>query len=99
MAVHTAWPPLACLAMFVIIVAFIIVKYGDRLLCARSVPLSRGIEDDADQASVNTVSCLYDEKDSIREYEKEIIREYVEVVEMPDISPQPQRKETYEYAV
>lgn len=91
MAVNAAWPPLAALAMFVIIVAFIIVKYGDRLFCARSVPLSReGMEDD-DQASINTVSCLYDEKDSVREY--------IEVVEMPDMPEEPQRKEKYEYAV
>ncbi|XP_063884513.1 uncharacterized protein LOC135113249 [Scylla paramamosain] len=97
MGVHTAWPPLACLAMFVIIIAFIIVKYGDTLFGARSVPLSRGAFEDGDQTSVNTVSCLYDERESVRDYEKESIREYVEVVEMPDISPGPQKK--YEYAV
>lgn len=91
MAVNAAWPPLTALAMFVIIVGFIIVKYGDRLLCARSVPLSRDERDDDDQASVNTVSCLYDEKDSVREY--------IEVVEMPDVSPEPPRKEKYEYSV
>ena len=98
MAVHAAWPPLACLAMFVVIVAFIIVKYGDRLLCARSVPLSRRT-DDGDQASINTVSCLYEERESVRDYEKESMREFVEVVEMPDISPVHHTKEAYEYAV
>lgn len=91
MAVNAAWPPLAALAMFVIIVAFIIIKYGDRLFCARSVPLmSKGVEDD-DQASINTVSCLYDEKDSVREY--------IEVVEMPDVPEEPKWTESYEYAV
>ncbi|KAK3849512.1 hypothetical protein Pcinc_043737 [Petrolisthes cinctipes] len=96
MAVHAAWPPLACLAMFVMVVAFLIIKYGDRLCSARSVPIPRSpydYDDDDNASSVNTVSCLYEEKGSIREM--------VEIVEMPDLETEMQhtRLEKYEYAV
>lgn len=94
MAVHAAWPPLACLAMFVMIVAFLVVKYGDRLCGARSIPLKSRrtlYMDDESASSVNTISCLYEDKGSIREM--------VEIVDMPEIEPQHQTLEKYEYAV
>ncbi|KAK4287162.1 hypothetical protein Pmani_039761 [Petrolisthes manimaculis] len=84
--------------MFVMVVAFLVIKYGDRLCSARSVPIQRSdydYDDDNDTASsVNTVSCLYEEKGSIREM--------VEIVEMPDLETDTQRHtnlEKYEYAV
>lgn len=90
MAVHAAWPPLAILAMFVMIVAFLIVKYGDQKCRIRSVPRNHNMYDLDDQISVNTMSCMYDEKDSVREMVE---------IDMPEIQPAPGKLEKYEYAV
>lgn len=90
MAVHAAWPPLACLAMFVMIVAFIIIKYGDVLCLARSVPKPQYFERD-DASSENTMSCMYDEKDSVREH--------IDVIEIPEIRHEPDKEKKYEYSV
>lgn len=76
--------------MFVIIVAFIIIKYGDRLCGARSVPKPQNFEIE-DQSSTNTVSCMYEEKESVREF--------VDIMEIPEIMPEPGKLEKYEYAV
>lgn len=98
MAVHAAWPPLACLAMFVMIVAFLIIKYGDRLCRARSIPKPQNFEIE-DQSSTNTMSCMYEEKDSMRDF--------VDIMEIPEIMPQEipeviyesEKMEKYEYSV
>lgn len=93
MAVHAAWPPLACLAMFVMVTAFIILKYGDRLCKARTVPKPQNYEIE-DQSSENT-TYMYDERESVGEY-----------LEIPEITPEEkekcypeERREKYEYAV
>jgi len=73
MAVHSAWPPLATLAMFVMVIAFIILKYGDRLCKARSVPRPQNYEIES-QSSENT-QYVYDEGS---------MREYIEVPEIQE---------------
>lgn len=90
MAVHAAWPPLAILAMFVMIVAFLIVKYGDQRCGIRSIPWVRSNELEGDETSVNTMSCMYDEKDSVRELVE---------IDMPEMEPVQEKREKYEYAV
>lgn len=86
MAVHAAWPPLACLAMLVMMVAFIILKYGDKLCKARTVPKPQNYEIE-DQSSENT-TYMFDERESMREY-----------VEIPEMISEPEKKEKYEIAV
>jgi len=70
MAVSAFWPPLTVLSMLVMVVAFLIIKYGDRLCKARSVPF-----DDEPQVYVeprDDVSSIesgygYGEGESVRE--------------------------------
>jgi len=72
MAVSAFWPPLTVLSMLVMIVAFVIIKYGDRLCKARSVPFdddpgpSVFVEHRDDLSSVGS-DYGYGEGESVRE--------------------------------
>lgn len=91
MAVHAAWPPLACLAMFVMVVAFIVLKYGDRLCRARTVPKPQNYEIE-EQCSENT-TYMYDDRESVNDY-----------IEVPKEKEKEgyiiqEKREAFEYAV
>ncbi|CAL4121173.1 unnamed protein product [Meganyctiphanes norvegica] len=71
MAVSAFWPPLTVLSMFVVIVAFLIIKYGDRICRARSVPFndeaSSGVGEHRDDISSIESGYGYGEGESVRE--------------------------------
>ena len=81
--------------MLVMVVAFIILKYGDRLCLARTVPKPQNYEIE-DQSSDNT-TYLYDERESVREYIE--VPEIVQVEEEKWKYDPEERREKYEYAV
>lgn len=70
MAVSAFWPPLTVLSMLVMIVAFLIIKYGDRICKARSVPFddepSVFVEPRDDLSSIES-GYGYGEGESVRE--------------------------------
>lgn len=70
--------------MFVMVVAFIIIKYGDKLCRARTVPKPQNYELE-DASSENTMSCMYDEKESVRDYG--------DVIEISEMHSEPGKKE------
>lgn len=101
MSSHIFWPPLAVLAIGIMVIIFIILKYGDKLFRARTVPRERPLEFEM-ESSENTA---YDEDQTIQEehyegehYEDEHIEDYHDKDEKDLMEIMPIR-EKYEYAV
>lgn len=71
MSVSAFWPPLTVLSMLVMIVAFLVIKYGDRVCKARSVPFNDGtipeVVDHPDDLSSIESNYGYGEGESVRE--------------------------------
>ena len=99
MAVNIFWPPLTALVFFVIIIAFLVLKYGDRFLKARTTPRPQQYEIE-DRSSENT-TFIYDEKRSLHEMERFSEKGSIdEMVPYPmQTKPDTQIMEKYEYAV
>ena len=83
MAVNIFWPPIAILSMFVLIVIFLILKYGDKVCKGIHDPKPQNFE--IEQQSSENYGL--DEKSSMRDY-----------VEIPEIEMS-EKVEKYEYAL
>lgn len=63
---HVFWPPLTVLVMCMGVVMFLIIKYGDKLCKARTVPFAQSFEIE-EHSSDNTTYICEDEKASYRD--------------------------------
>lgn len=87
MAVNIFWPPIAILSMFVLVVAFLILKYGDKVCKNIHLPKPQNYEIEGQSSDNETY--LTDEKGSIREF-----------IEIPQMEMEvSEKKEAYEYAL
>lgn len=77
MAVHIFWPPLAVLSMGVMVVIFLILKYGDKWFKARTAPMPQNYEIENQSSENTTVNAeerfLEEEERTNLRYEMEII--------------------------
>lgn len=87
MSAHVFWPPLTVLVMGVGVIMFLILRFGDKLCKARTVPIAQNYELE-DQSSENT-TYLCDEKASY----KEMMIEPSEMINMQE------KTQSYECAV
>ncbi|KAL7641423.1 UNVERIFIED_CONTAM: hypothetical protein RMT77_008563 [Armadillidium vulgare] len=94
MGVNVFWPPLAVLSMGVMVIIFIILKYGDKLFRARTAPKQQNYE--MENLSSENATFNGDER-SIEEFEDYFEEEQVDEENPPsEIIP---IREKYEYAV
>ena len=95
MAVHIFWPPLAVLSMGVIIVAFIILKYGDKLCKARTIPHPQNFE--IENQSSETAMYTVDDRTTYTVDDRS--QGSYEAIHQMEIIPTSEKSEKYEYAV
>ncbi|XP_076057059.1 wurmchen 1 transmembrane protein isoform X1 [Oratosquilla oratoria] len=87
MSAHVFWPALTVLAMLVIIVAFLVLKYADRVCGARGIPRPQSFEKDY-QSSTNS-NVAFDPRESGGDF--------TEIFEIQDYEERPE-KERFEYS-
>jgi len=57
MGAHVFWPPLTFLVMSIAVIMFLVLKYGDKLCKARSVPLPQTYEIEEHSSENTTYLC------------------------------------------